>query len=66
MSFQDFGTSRSRTAAPGGKVGNRSGLGMSNDVNNNNTSSIGGDSRGGDGYANVSRGIVQYQVCVVT
>lgn len=34
---------------------------MSNDVNNSNASSIGGDGRGGDGYANVSRGIVQYQ-----
>ena len=62
MSFQDFGTSKGRNAAPGSRVGNRAGLGMSNDVNNSNTSSIGGDSRGGDGYANVSRGIVQYQV----
>lgn len=60
MSFQDFTSGRSRTAGGGG---NRSGLGMGNsDASSNvNTSAIGGDGRSGDGYANVSRGILQYQ-----
>ena len=47
----------------GGRGGNRSGLGMDGGTNVN-TSAIGGDGRSGDGYGNVSRGILQYQVCV--
>jgi len=44
----------------GGRGGNRSGLGMDGGTNVN-TSAIGGDGRSGDGYGNVSRGILQYQ-----